>query len=767
MIIRMPSSRVSILFAPLFILALTACGDQTPAGMAEHADPGPAAFVGSEACASCHGGEYRDWADSHHALAMQHASDATVLGDFNDARFEHDGVASLFFRRDGEFWVRTENSVGEQQDFRLPYTFGVTPLQQYLAELPGGRLQALTVAWDSRPVEAGGQRWFHLYPDEHIPPGDPLHWTGLNHNWNYMCAECHSTDLRKNYDLRTDTFDTRWAEINVGCEACHGPGSRHIAFGGVGPDGASGFPVDLDDRGGTTWVMDTATGIATRSELRMRPPVQPDACGRCHSRRTMLTGDYEFGRPLLDTHLPSLLDDGLYYADGQIRDEVYVWGSFLQSAMYRAGVSCTDCHDAHSAALNNAVEPSDVCSGCHLPARFDTATHHRHQQGDVACVDCHMPARDYMVVDPRRDHSFRVPRPDLTISSGAPNACNGCHEDRDAEWADAAVRAWYGAARKSHFADALYAGRISAVGSNSRLAAVAGDSAHPAIARATALSLIAAPLDSRSADALRAGLADPDPMVRIGALRGLAAQPADVQIEWAAPLLADPLRAVRLEATGLLTPLQGMLAPQYQRAWQSAAAEYVDTQLAVAERPEAGVNLGTFFAARGDVPRAEASFRRALATDPDLVPARVNLADLYRQVGRDAEGRVVLEQGLARAPDNAALTFTLGLLLVRQQQPDEALAMLARATTLDPGNARYAYVHGVALNSLGQVGAALDALGDARDRFPGDFDIAWAFATILRDAGRADDAIRIATEMLEIYPENRELAELVETLKVP
>ncbi|MDH4109410.1 MAG: tetratricopeptide repeat protein [Gammaproteobacteria bacterium] len=751
--------------ACFLLTALGACGDrevtQNPAGP----DPGPAVFVGSEACAACHADEYEQWQGSHHALAMQHASDETVLGDFDDARFEHYGVTSSFFRRDGEFWVRTDDAAGQMQEFRLPYTFGVTPLQQYLAELPGGRLQALSIAWDSRPADDGGQRWFHLYPDERIAHDDPLHWTGLNQNWNYMCAECHSTDLQKNYDLQSDSFDTYWAELTVGCEACHGPGSRHVAFAGLGPGAQSGFPVDLDDNEGAAWIVNAETGIAARSELRVRPPRQPDACGRCHSRRAQLSTEYTYGMPLTDTHLPSLLDNGLYYADGQILDEVYVWGSFMQSAMYRAGVTCTDCHEPHSARLRSSGEPSDVCAGCHLPNRFDATNHHRHPGDSVACVDCHMPARTYMVVDPRRDHSFRVPRPDLTLSVGAPNACNSCHADRDAEWADGAIRAWFGDDRAAHFASALHAGRNAAAGANTQLAAAAENSAYPAIARATALALIGPPLDRRSAEALRAGLGDPDPLVRIGALRGLAALPAEASQQWAAPLLEDPRRAVRLEAVSLLASQQDSLPAQFMPAWHRASSEYVQTQLALAERPEAAVNLGTFFAARRDVERAETSFRRALAMDPDLVPARVNLADLYRQSGRDAEGRMVLEQGLARAPDNAALQFALGLVLVRQQEQEAALGALERATTLAPDNARYAYVHGVALNSLGQVDAAIESLRSARERFPGDFDIGWALATVLRDAGRPDEAMQVAAGMQATFPENSNVAELIDSLR--
>jgi hypothetical protein len=189
-----------------------------------------ATFVGSETCAVCHQAETQLWRGSQHKLAMDHATDKSVLGDFNDAMFEYYGVHSRFFRRDGKFLVETDGPDGKLATFEIKYTFGVDPLQQYLVEFPDGRLQALSLAWDSRPTDKGGQRWFHLYPDEDIRYDDVLHWTKLNQNWNFMCAECHSTGVRKNYDAASDRFATTWAEISVGCETCHGEGSRHVVW---------------------------------------------------------------------------------------------------------------------------------------------------------------------------------------------------------------------------------------------------------------------------------------------------------------------------------------------------------------------------------------------------------------------------------------------------------------------------------------------------------------------------------------------------------
>lgn len=748
----------------IFCCVLAACGGDEAPRQIEAELPAPS-FVGSEACAACHAAETDAWSGSHHDLAMRLATDETVLGDFDDATFTYFDIESRFYRDGDRYLVTTDNEVGEPTEYEIEYTFGVYPLQQYLVEFPQGRLQPLALTWDSRPAAEGGQRWFHLYPDEFIAHDDLLHWTGADQNWNFMCAECHSTELIKNFDRGSRSFDTQWSEINVGCEGCHGPASRHVTLAEADSlQGNGGLVVDLDDAGATVWRMDVVTGIAVRSEARMRPPMQPEACGRCHSRRSQVSDGYEYGHALADTHIPSLLDDGLYYADGQIREEVYVWGSFMQSRMYQAGVSCTDCHDPHSATLKSGAAPSDICATCHLPARFAQHSHHQHEAGQVECVDCHMPSRDYMVIDGRRDHSFRVPRPDLTIATGAPNACNGCHESQGVEWADAILRNWYGADRPAHYATALHAGRTGAVDANRLLAAAAADPDFPGIARGTALSLLAWPLDSGSAAAIREGLASGDALIRLGALRALNSAPGEARLEWALPLLDDPIKAVRLEAVGVLLPLRGNIPGSRMASYALAENEYFETQLANAERPEAYSNLGSLFQVRGDVQRAERAFQVALEIQPRWVPARVNLADLYRAVSRDEDARIVLEEGLGLDPDAAALRHSLGLLLVRQQEIEVALVELRRAAELETANSRYAYVYGVALNSTGRVDDAIAVLIDARTRFPADFDIGWALLTTQRDAGRSGEAAELARELRAQFPDNPDVASMLQSI---
>ena len=684
--------------------ALIGCAGESPPP-----PPGEApGFVGRASCRECHTDQVEAFTGSHHDLAMQPASEATVLGDFDGAEYTRDGVTSTFFRRGESFVVRTDGPDGTLRDFDVAYTFGVEPLQQYLVELPGGRLQALGLCWDARTEEEGGQRWFFLYPDERVPAGDELHWTGLAQNWNHQCADCHSTNLRKNYDLPTATFETTWSEIDVSCEACHGPASRHVELARAGSlENGSGFVVELagsDHR----WVMNADTGIAERV-----PPLTSSAeiesCAPCHSRRSRLHDGFTYGAPLLDGHRLALLEEGLYFADGQILEEVYVHGSFLQSKMHAAGVTCSDCHDPHSTSV--PTTDNALCAKCHLPERFDSPSHHFHPSGSegARCVSCHMPSRTYMVVDDRRDHGFRPPRPDLTRRLGVPNACNGCHADRSAEWAEARCEEWYGKA-EPHWAEALHAGRTGEPGAAERLRDVAANPDLPAIVRATAVAALGRRLDWVDHSTLRSALADPDPLVRRAGTEALEILDPRTRLPLARPLLEDPVLAVRTEAARVLA------GSERTPALVAALEEYRSTQLANADRPESHLNLGNLERSLGNAEAARSAYETATSLDATFVPAIVNLADLLRAEGRDAEGEEILWAARETLPPSGDLDHALALTLIRAGRVEDALPLLSRASELRPDDARYAYVQVVALHDSGRREEALRALRSALER---------------------------------------------------
>ncbi len=744
------------------------------AGPADQSTAPSATYVGGQACAACHKREHGLWSGSDHDLAMQVATEASVLGDFNNTTFTNFGLTSRFYKRDNKFFVRTDGPDGKLRDYEVRYTFGVTPLQQYLIEFADGRIQVLDIAWDTRPKTAGGQRWFHLHPDEKITHEDVLHWTGPYLNWNFMCAECHSTNLKKNFDLKTNTFQTTWSEINVSCEACHGPGSRHVAWAeaiarGEGPHdgGQKGLVVLLKDPDSGTWHIDPETGSAKRS-TPLRSNVQIETCARCHSRRGIIYDEYVHGRPLMDTHRPALLDERLYYPDGQILDEVYVYGSFLQSKMYRAGVACSDCHNPHSLKLH--TEGNALCSRCHLSEKYDTPSHHFHKPGSpgAQCVECHMPSKNYMVVDPRRDHSMRVPRPDLSVKLGTPNACTGCHRDRSAQWAADTMTKWYGPkwATDLHYGEALYAGREGLPGAEQALVTLAGDSSKPNIARASALSLLRRYPSPASFGAIQRGLKDDDPMVRFAALSALEIVEPKDRLRLAFPLLNDPVRTVRLEATRVLGPVPSdMMTAEERRVRDHAFTEYAESQRVNADRAGSHMNIGVLYTDRGQFDKAEAAYRTALRVDPKFFQGYVNLADLYRVQGRDPEGEAILRKGLTVAPEAASVHHALGLLLARQGRMAEAVEALGRAASLEPAYASYSYIYAVALHDVGKTQRAVAVLEKAHQRHPYDRDLLLALVTINRDRGSLDSAIRYAKKLVALSPDDPAAQHLLKQLE--
>lgn len=688
--------------------------------------------VGGARCAECHADAAAAWRGSHHDLAMAGADEQSVLGDFTDSAFTAHGVTSRFFRRDGRFLVRTDGPDGELHDYPVRYTFGWYPLQQYLVEFPGGRLQALGIAWDSRPLDQGGQRWFHLYPDTPMDHTDSLHWTGREQTWNYQCAECHSTDLRKGYDLETDSYHTTWREIDVACEACHGPGGKHVEWAGRQAAGAQGdddptmgLVIDLSAGGADAWHTDPASGAIQRL-AKASGEAQLTTCARCHARRGTIGSDYRHGQPLGDTHRLALLDEHLYFADGQIRDEVYVYGSFIQSRMHHAGVVCTDCHEPHSLKLRAAGNA--LCTRCHLAERYDAPDHHHHADGSsgAACTACHMPQRTYMVIDQRADHSLRVPRPDLSVALGTPNACSACHADKDAGWAAAAVADWYPDSRYrgDHFAHALSAAAQAGPDAGERLAAVAADPAQSAIARATALQRLQAHASAAQLPLVEKLLGDDDALVRAAAVRFLAVTDVRTRVDLGWPLLDDPVRTVRTDAAQVLASLLRQRVPQrFRDQLEAAVAEYIETQYANAERPESHLNVGLVQAAAGDSAAAESAYRTALRLDARFAPAYVNLADLYRQTGRDDESERLLRGAIEALPRNPDLHYALGLRLVRDQRLAEALVYLQQASEWAPEQPRYALVYALGLQQAGEKDHAARVLRAALAGHPGDAEL--------------------------------------------
>lgn len=726
-------------------------------------------FIGGEACRDCHAQAYSDWQGSHHDLAMQEANSRTVLGNFDDAGFTYNGVTSTFYQRDGRYFVRTDGEDGKLAEFPVEYVFGVYPLQQYLLPLSRGRLQALSIAWDSRPADEGGQRWFHLYPEEAIDAGDPLHWTGPYQNWNTRCAECHSTDLQKNYDLQNNSFDTHYSEVNVSCEACHGPGEQHreLALAGqLGGADNAGFPVDLAQRG--EWAFPEGQAIARR-RTAVDGNRQVDTCGRCHARRGTL-GDYHYGASLPDTHRVTLPRWPEYYHDGQIRDEDYVYGSFLQSKMHQAGVVCSNCHEPHSLQLR--AQGNGVCAQCHKSDVYDTTAHHHHpaDSSGAQCANCHMPETTYMVVDPRRDHSMRIPRPDLSLMLDTPNACTACHSEQGDQWALDALRDWgvQFTDTATHPARAFASAAAGDSRGLPRLAELANDTTAPPIWRAAAMESLGQSGERQTLEIARNLLGSADPLLRTSAVNALDSLPLPQRFQLLRPLVEDEITSVRLAVAEQLAavPLDQLREPDAE-ALRTLFREYQAIAARHADMPGNRVQLGVFLATRGDLPAAEAAYRGAIAMNPQLLPARLNLADLLRSQQQEDEAREQLQAALAVAPDNGPTLFALGLLETRVGNPDQALDYLGRAADLETSGIRQRYVYAVALHDLGQPEKAIAQLEKLLRQAPQSAEVLLALANYSAEQGDREAARRYATRLQATDPRNPAYGQLLRSLGVP
>lgn len=638
-------------------------------------------YVGRTTCAECHADQIEAFTGSHHDLAMDVANDLTVLGDFNEAVLEHDGLQTRFFRKESQFWVQTEGPNGESAEFQVSHVFGVHPLQQYIVELnrptdlPENcitKAQVLRASWD---VEKG--EWFFLRPpdvDERIEPGDPLHWTGITQTWNTSCADCHSTNVVKGFDTTLVDYRTTFSEIDVSCEACHGPGSLHV---------------ELANAGGMFWDRRYGTGIVAFPKAEPRKEIE--TCARCHSRRSVLDETALPGEPFCNAFACELPSPGIYYPDGQILDEDFEFGSFTQSKMYHNKIRCSDCHDPHTARLR--FNGNAVCTSCHQhsPSKYDVPAHHHHKPDSpgAQCVNCHMPESFYMEVDGRRDHSIRIPRPDLSVSLQTPNACTQCHisatklsEPTVAElgryqdwlvaaregneqvatelarldqWAADKMVEWYGVKDRPSFAP-LLANAWTTNGWEAdrdferKLVQLTTRPDTPVIIRAAALQSMAQSGSPESLDGAVARLSDPEPMIVAAALvrvqlgiqesYSLLGEPGGFDrvarlVEPVAELLTHPSRWVRNEAARAIA----MLGPDRTRFMNREQAVEFDAALTGLEeslrlhgdRAGSQLGLGLLYEDLARFDEAIDAYRLGIVVEPNAVGPRSNLANLLER----------------------------------------------------------------------------------------------------------------------------------------
>jgi tetratricopeptide (TPR) repeat protein len=721
------------------------------------------AFVGTLQCRDCHNREYEAWLGSHHDLAMDFANQETVLGDFDDAEFTLDGITSRFYRRDGKFLVYTNGPGGETGEFEITHTFGWFPLQQYLVPFPGGRLQTLHIAWDSRD-----NRWFLASPAGPAEPDDWLYWTNAAQNWNGMCAQCHSTNLEKNYDPESDSYDTTWSDIDVGCEACHGPGSLHVAW--------AELPAMARPQGTDFGLARMTSGLSARELV--------EQCAPCHSRRSSL-GDIDHTETdLMDRFVPMLLTEGLYFPDGQIQDEVYVYGSFIQSKMYRHDVRCSDCHDVHSIKL--VKEGNELCLQCHRAAQYDTAQHHFHRQegepgepirsadgailfdvgSGALCVGCHMPGRYYMVVDYRPDHGFRVPNPALDVAIGSPDPCLRCHVAETSDWSQQSMLEWYGPGRLSHYGEIIARGRAADPSSAPDLAALAADNLYPVNVRATALALLASFPNDFAQSALELGLMNEEALIRHAAIAGWPASDPQQTARQLSGLLYDPVLSVRIEAARrLVGPPVRFLDTEQRALYEEVLKEFESAMFYSADFPSSRHNLANLYLALDRPEAAIEQYRQALVIDPKFIPAQVNLAMLYNQRGQNQEAERLLMEALSLQPDLYDVAYSLGLLYAEMQRYDLSAKYLEEAARGLPGNPRIHYNLGLLYLQLNDPASAEGELMAALSLDPQNLDFQYALVSFYVNLGYFDAALSMAEEMARTHPDNPIGRQLIEQIK--
>jgi predicted CXXCH cytochrome family protein len=702
-------------------------------------------FVGDVACKSCHSSEYHQWLQSDHFMAMLPPDDSTVKGNFNNASFTADGVTSLFFKKDGKFFINTEGEDGKNHDYEVKYTFGYKPLQQYLVEFPGGRMQVPRLSWDTKQ-----KKWFNQYAGQKIAAHDWLHWTGNAQNWNTMCASCHSTNLQKNYNADADSYHTTFSVLNVSCESCHGAGKLHIDY-------VSGSAYKSGNKiAGSYLALSNDTAQLA----------QINTCAPCHARKANLGAALIASNEIMDNYIPEIPTTEHFYADGQVNDEDYIYTSFLQSKMFRRGVKCSNCHNPHSTKLK--MGGNQTCLQCH-GKQYDEPTHTFHPAGIVAseCISCHMPSKLYMGNDLRHDHSFRVPRPDLTVQYGTPNACTNCHSNRTAQWAADAVVKWFGPERKYHFAEDLIPGSKVDENSEAHLLKLLSDTAVPIIVKATAANYLGSIPTQKSLQALINSLASADAQLRYRALRGLADfQPA----AWKSavgPLLADKVRAVRIAAADLYAAIPAdQIPPEYSLAYAAAKNELQDYLLYQADFSVGNVMIADNYLKQQDYANAEKYYLKGLKKDSLMNYARLNLSTVYNLLGKNESALQQLETAAKIDPKNERIYYNLALLYNEMGNTPMAEKSFAKAVELKSPNPRVYYNYGLLLNQKGDFKAAAIILQKGISISPSSADLYYALAIAYIKAREVAKAREAGIKLKQLDPNNPAYTQIFKNLGI-
>lgn len=707
-------------------------------------------FVGGQTCQSCHNKEWEEWQGSHHDYAIAEPDSASVRGDFSNVEFINGNETYRFFRDGESYMVEAPGPDGTPAIYEISYTFGWEPLQQYLVDIGKGKLQALQIAWD---VEEN--RWYSLQPDQPSEAGDWLHWTGAGMNWNTMCADCHSTNLKQNYIAEADSFHTTWSVIDVSCEACHGPGADHVEFmNSPEAENASDKRIRQD--------LDLPSFVSQKDQI--------NTCAPCHSFRQKLTDNYIHGDEFLDHFDPMLPHPDNYFADGQIKGEVYVYGSFLQSKMYANGIKCTDCHNPHTLELKQPLAGNQLCMQCHVQ-EYNSPEHHFHEANTEAsqCVNCHMTGRTYMGNDFRRDHSFRIPRPDQTAQFGTPNACNDCHTDQTPEWASRAITEWYGEDRPPHFTDILVQAdhaEESTPGVQMGLRELINDPSQPEIIRATAVWYAGHFPDMNTSELIREALESESALVRSSAAKAVENLQPEMRSLILRRALNDSARSVRLSAMQNLNAFtEEDFGDAYKNHFRNALQEYRASLEVNRYFPQGEMNRGQFLEQKGEIEQAIQAYQGALERDPEFNPARINLAYLYNSRGQNNEAEKLLREVIEQEPEFGQAYYSLALLLSEENRLEDAVEYFEQASKLSPQQSRIFYNLAIANQTLEQYSEAENAYLDAIELEPNNGDYRYGLLTLYMQQEQYGKALEQAQILSQIHPDNTRIQQILQMIE--
>jgi len=674
------------------------------------------AYVGKESCIECHEAEYQDWTGSDHDLSMDFANDSSVLGDFNNATLFRNNQLHKMYKKGGQFFVYTDGEEGKMQEYQVKYVFGYYPLQQYLVAFQGGRLQTLALTWNSKD-----HNWYYMadsvYKGMSVTHTNWLHWTNQAQNWNSMCADCHSTHLQKGYDVDADDYHTTWSEIDVSCEACHGPASEHLKWAALADYARTdfvnyGLPIKTSD-------------IDNRQYI--------DNCARCHSRRSIM-GDFNPHSKSIYNHInPVLPREPYWHIDGQIKEEDYVYASFTQSRMFMEEVACNDCHNVHSGKL--VLQGNDLCLQCHKAQDYDTKNHTFHKAYGEAgealisaagvtfevgsgteCINCHMHGQNYMGVDYRRDHSFRVPRPDLSELNGSPNACNQCHTDKSNKWAASYIEKWFGVSRPFQYGEVFSDAVNLKKDADKRLKDLIKNDLYSSNIRSLSIGYLSN--DTSNNELIKTSLQDLDPTIRIASVRRFNINTED-DLKQILPLLYDETKAVRLECYYKLSNIDTTLIPEnYKKPLKNVQAEQLEVLMYNADFPIGKYNLANYYYQQNDYKKSEAFYLKAIEQDEELYVAKMNLSYLYSAMGEPVKAEKILKEFVADMPDNADALYNYGLILSENKKYQESLKYLIQASDLMPENSRVDYNIAMLYDFFGDKTKAENYLKKAIDKNP-------------------------------------------------